>query len=360
MSEPSKPGFDVFLSHNSKDKPTARRLKERLGERKLTVWLDEDELRPGVSWQRLLEAGIRQSRSVAVLVSDDGLGPWENEEMEAALRLAVKDGRAVIPVLLPGAPDGVELPLFLENRGWVDLRPEMAAQELDRLVWGITNEKPNRERPSGEEATKSDSDQFIEPKWSDELRIYGEGFVVRQVEPRETERRANVSVEFVTEISDNLNFMPLSPIYNREAKNPGEVPQLVGFLVVHNRGVSPVECNAFISVNSGMRDWPPQAVLAHWYGHDSDSIMIESGHSKKIIVAVLLEGSWFYRWMVPYRWQGDSFYAHTAQFFRSESAHSQARARISIKLKTDLPPVESLPLCSIAAEGREIREISNL
>ena len=182
MSEPSKPGFDVFLSHNSKDKPSARRLKERLLERKLTVWFDEDELRPGVSWQRLLEAGVRQSRSVAVLVSDDGLGPWENEEMEAALRLAVKDGRAVIPVLLPGAPDGVELPLFLENRGWVDLRPDMAVRELDRLVWGITNQKPNREKSSGQEATKSDSDQFIEPKWSDELRIYGEGFVGRQEE----------------------------------------------------------------------------------------------------------------------------------------------------------------------------------
>jgi TIR domain-containing protein len=182
MSEPSKSGFDVFLSHNSKDKPSARRLKERLVERKLTVWFDEDELRPGVSWQRLLEAGIRQSRSVAVLVSDDGLGPWENEEMEAALRLAVKDSRAVIPVLLPGAPDGVELPLFLESRGWVDLRPDMAAQELDRLVWGITNQKPNRESSSGDKTAKPDHEDPVEPKWADELRIYGEGFVGRQEE----------------------------------------------------------------------------------------------------------------------------------------------------------------------------------
>jgi TIR domain len=191
MSEPPKPDFDVFLSHNSQDKPSVRRLKERLVERGLTVWFDEDELRPGIPWQRLLEEGIRSSRSVAVLVGESGLGPWENEEMAAALRLAVDDGRAVIPVLLPGAPNDVKLPLFLGLRTWVDLRPRITAQKLDRLAWGITNQKPlgpsrKKAEPgvtgSRETRAKLDSAEPIEPKWSDELRIYGEGFVGRQEE----------------------------------------------------------------------------------------------------------------------------------------------------------------------------------
>jgi formylglycine-generating enzyme required for sulfatase activity len=166
MSDESKPatpsqGFDVFLSHNSKDKPSVRQLKKLLVERNLTVWLDADELRPGIPWQRLLEDGIRKSKSVAVLVGNDGLGPWASEEMEAVLRLAVKDGRPVIPVLLPGAPDTVQLPLFLENRTWVDLRPEMTPQELDRLVWGITDKKPDPPKQPSEEL-KRITDRYLQ------------------------------------------------------------------------------------------------------------------------------------------------------------------------------------------------------
>ena len=57
MPEKSKPApdrqvFDVFLSHNSKDKGAIRRLKERLIERGLTVWFDEEQLRPGIPWPR--------------------------------------------------------------------------------------------------------------------------------------------------------------------------------------------------------------------------------------------------------------------------------------------------------------------
>jgi hypothetical protein len=48
--------FDVFLSHNSKDKQAVRELKLLLSANRLAVWLDEDELQPGIPWQQLLEA----------------------------------------------------------------------------------------------------------------------------------------------------------------------------------------------------------------------------------------------------------------------------------------------------------------
>ena len=90
--------FDVFLSHNSNDKPAVRELKGLLAANGLQVWLDEDELQPGIPWQQLLELGIKSSSSVAVLVGKDGLGPWEDEEMQGALVLAVKTKRPCIPV----------------------------------------------------------------------------------------------------------------------------------------------------------------------------------------------------------------------------------------------------------------------
>ena len=39
--------FDVFLSHNSIDKPWVIALKAALVERGVKVWLDCDEIRPG-------------------------------------------------------------------------------------------------------------------------------------------------------------------------------------------------------------------------------------------------------------------------------------------------------------------------
>lgn len=144
--QPAAFAFDVFLSHSNKDKPAVRELRDRLAARQLTVWFDEDELRPGIPWQQLLEDGIVKSRSVVVVVGGHGVGPWENEEMRAALQLAVDDKatlRPVIPVLLRGAQRPT-LPLFLRNRTWVDLGEGANEDEaLDRLVWGITGRKKN-------------------------------------------------------------------------------------------------------------------------------------------------------------------------------------------------------------------------
>ena len=80
--------FDIFFSHNGKDKPAVRQLADMLRERSFSVWIDEDELPPGVPWQSLLESAIKSSNSVAVLVAKEGPGPWEEEEMQAALRAA--------------------------------------------------------------------------------------------------------------------------------------------------------------------------------------------------------------------------------------------------------------------------------
>ncbi len=133
--------FHVFLSHNSKDKSVVCDLKKRLALQNLRVWYDEDEILPGMSSQEQLEKGIRSSTSVAVIVGKDGLGPWQDEEMQGALRLAVKCKCLVIPVLLPGAPSEPELPMFLTSRAWVDLRGGITAEGITKLVWGINGKK---------------------------------------------------------------------------------------------------------------------------------------------------------------------------------------------------------------------------
>ncbi len=130
--------FDVFLCHNNKDKPEVKRIGERLKEFGMYPWLDEWELQPGKSWQRSLEQQITQIRSAAVFVGKDGIGPWQQEELEAFLSEFVKRGCPVIPVLLPDAPKEPQLPVFLKLRTWVDFR---SWDPLKQLVWGITGER---------------------------------------------------------------------------------------------------------------------------------------------------------------------------------------------------------------------------
>jgi TIR domain-containing protein len=139
--------FDVFLSHNSQDKPVVEEVAVRLRAEGLSVWLDKWELRPGFPWQEGLEEGVRASRAVAVFVGASGLGAWEEPEMRAFLARSRRETIPVVPVLLPGCPDSPQLSLFLEALTWVDLRRGVTDEGFARLVWGITGRRGDLKPP---------------------------------------------------------------------------------------------------------------------------------------------------------------------------------------------------------------------
>jgi type VI secretion system ImpA family protein len=132
--------FDVFLCHNSADKPQVREIAEWLKKRGLLPWLDEWELRPGLPWQRLLEQQITQIKAAAVFVGREGVGPWQQQELDAFLREFVDRGCPVIPILLPDAPREPHLPIFLKGYTWVDFR-QREPDPIERLIWGVTGER---------------------------------------------------------------------------------------------------------------------------------------------------------------------------------------------------------------------------
>ena len=129
--------FDVFLCHKSEDKPAVKEIGNQLKDLGILPWLDEWELRPGLPWQRLLEEQIGQIKSVAVFVGRQGIGPWQQQELEAFLREFVNRSCPVIPVLLPDAPEEPQLPIFLRGYTWVDFRRQ-DPDPLELLIWGIT------------------------------------------------------------------------------------------------------------------------------------------------------------------------------------------------------------------------------
>ena len=133
--------FDVFLCHNSQDKPEVIKIARQLQQQGLKPWLDVWELPPGVSWQELLEEQIEQVKSAAVFVGSSGFGPWQKREMRAFLSEFVDRGCPVIPVLLENSPQKPKLPIFLKSLTWVDFR-HAESKPMGRLIWGITKIKP--------------------------------------------------------------------------------------------------------------------------------------------------------------------------------------------------------------------------
>jgi hypothetical protein len=61
--------YDVFLSHNSGDKPAVRRLAERLRAAGLQVWLDEWVIKPGDDIYLAIERGLQESRVQVLCLS---------------------------------------------------------------------------------------------------------------------------------------------------------------------------------------------------------------------------------------------------------------------------------------------------
>jgi hypothetical protein len=152
--------YDVFLSHNSADKDAVRAIAQRLvDEGHLHPFLDEWCLVPGEPWQEGLEEALDRSSTCAVFLGSNEIGPWENEEMRAALdeRTRNKSFR-VIPVLLPGATPKQpgKLPRFLRRLTWVDYRKGLDDERaFHSLLAGILGQAPESfrksERPSSQQ-----------------------------------------------------------------------------------------------------------------------------------------------------------------------------------------------------------------
>src|SRR5690349_6452958 len=93
-------------------------------------------LPPGTMWQMILGEDIEQCKATAVFVGPTGFGPWQNMEIYAVLDDFTRRRRPIVPVFLPGTDQALDVPLFLRNYTWVDLRLNgaHAAQEIIDVI----------------------------------------------------------------------------------------------------------------------------------------------------------------------------------------------------------------------------------
>jgi len=131
--------FDVFLCHNSEDKPFIRDIARQLRAQNLTPWLDEEQLRGGDVWSEVVDEISKEIETVVVFVGGR-LGPWQKAEISGFLHDCVDRGIRVIPVLLGNASDKPVLPFFLRGRIWIDFR-QSEPDPFELLVRGITGQR---------------------------------------------------------------------------------------------------------------------------------------------------------------------------------------------------------------------------
>lgn len=100
MASAPKPGWDVFLSHNSADRARVRRLAKALETRGVRVWFDEVAIPAGSSIPLAVEEGVDGSRVMILCLSPNFLASeWTSAE-RSAMQFAdpANRNRSLLPV----------------------------------------------------------------------------------------------------------------------------------------------------------------------------------------------------------------------------------------------------------------------
>lgn len=142
--------IDVFLSYNTKDRGSVEQIAATLQTHGIVVWLDVWNIAPGTSTVSEIDEALKTCRSVAVFISPNNMGRWQQPEIEIAIRQKIHRKIPVMAVLLPGVPDEMinQLPEFLTINRWVDYRDGLESKKgLYDLRWGIKQVQPTDVSP---------------------------------------------------------------------------------------------------------------------------------------------------------------------------------------------------------------------
>ncbi|MDS9396147.1 GUN4 domain-containing protein [Aphanizomenon flos-aquae NRERC-008] len=137
---------NVFLCHNSEDKPEVEKIRTELLQREIDAWLDKYDFEPFRLWQDQLEEIIGQIEAAAIFVGSSDVGPWANIEMREFLVEFVERKLRMGLVILPSCKYTLselktQTPRFLRSFHWVDFR-QQDPDPMKQLIWGITGIKP--------------------------------------------------------------------------------------------------------------------------------------------------------------------------------------------------------------------------
>ena len=117
----------IFLAHASEDKPFVRKLYKELKKEGFQPWLDEENLEPGVMWEKEIKIAIEKSRFFLACISDNSVN--KNGFIQKELRIALSQLEEKPPqntYFIPALIENSELPDITVNT--INLRDYQAVK----------------------------------------------------------------------------------------------------------------------------------------------------------------------------------------------------------------------------------------
>jgi hypothetical protein len=136
--------FDVFLSYHTKDRQAVEKIAKRLLSVGIRPWFDKWSLAPGDTVTDALEQAIKTIPCAALCFGPADTGKWHIMEIRAYVEKWANGTARMIPLILPGVGEAPELPLFVRQTLWVDMR-DWETDENEgfyRLICGILGKAP--------------------------------------------------------------------------------------------------------------------------------------------------------------------------------------------------------------------------
>ncbi|MCL2924377.1 MAG: toll/interleukin-1 receptor domain-containing protein [Trichodesmium sp. MAG_R04] len=147
MTEQKK--FDVFLSHNSKDKDNVRIIAQKLQKGGIKTWLDERQFKGGDYWSGELYEILDETEIAFFFLGINGVGPWQDAEIGYLHNRYINSRRQsprIVPILLPGATiDNLPSQFnYLKEIQFVTLENLDSYDEISKLLQVFTDIPPKQ------------------------------------------------------------------------------------------------------------------------------------------------------------------------------------------------------------------------
>ncbi|MBD1871326.1 toll/interleukin-1 receptor domain-containing protein [Cyanobacteria bacterium FACHB-471] len=126
-------------------------ISNKLKERGLKPWIDEEQIPPGRSFQQ----AIPTVKTATITLGADGVGSCQEWEIQVFFSQGVRRGTTVIPVLLSGVSKVPDSLPFLQQLRWINFSDTEDATDLGLMIWGITGERPQEELRDSSPSTTS-------------------------------------------------------------------------------------------------------------------------------------------------------------------------------------------------------------
>ncbi len=162
---------DVFVSHSSKDKPTADAVCAMLESQGIRCWVAPRDITPGMDWGEAIVQAVKGAR-VMVLVFSASAN--ESPQIKREVERAVNKGIPVIPLRIQDVAPTASLEYFISTPHWLDaFTPPLEGhlRYLAQIIQQILGTKPTTDGVSapvvplsGARATAGSRAQPAKPK----------------------------------------------------------------------------------------------------------------------------------------------------------------------------------------------------